>query len=909
MAEVYAARRAAQVARAGTVNAAALAAVTQVHLAALEQAQAVVVTALDEHDATLLYQLQRVYNGIAVQAPADRVAALAELPGVIAVAPIIPKEPSNARAASLVGAPALWQAAYDRAGLTGDGVTIAIIDTGIDYLHTMFGGASNGYTHNDPTRVGEIPDFPNAKVIGGYDFAGDSYNANPTSTAYQPIPQPDPDPMDCYGFGHGTHVAGTAAGFGVTVSGTTYVGAYDETLDINSLRIAPGLAPHAQLYALKVFGCAGSSEIVDQAVEWAMDPNGDGDLSDAVDIINLSLGSSYGATFDSTALAVENATKVGVVVVASAGNAGDIHYAISSPGITGAALSVAATASDDGSDVVASFSSRGPRRGDSLLKPDLAAPGVSLFSAARGTGSQGVSSSGTSMAAPVVTGALALLRQKYPVSSGWRNDELKALVMNTAVFPLLDGEDNRFSLTRAGAGRLNLVDAAQSALIAYDAEYPAHVSVSFGLVEVADHVTLVRNVRIANKSDRPITVTVGYESVTDLPGVEIVVEHGHHITVPAFGFASTPVLLRADATAMLRKPDLTRQAVTPFALAWLDEVGGYLTLTPGDGPRLHLPIHAAPRPVAELSLTPALDFGDALTATATLTATGVELSTGSPPTGFVSLMGLYNLRYRSTPITKTPTGDPVTQRYAQADLQAIGVYGPVQLPVDQFIATNDTFLYFGLATYGPWSTPLEVTFQIELDINHDGQADYVLSNRNSGYVTSGGASTRDDFIAVLEAVEGGTRLIQGPLNGWPTAAFDTRPFNSNVLVLPLQLADLGPVLHSRLRYRVFTYSRDVSNQQRPDLAVDSTPWLSLDWTNGVGILWESEGEPLNRPLPLHTGSRLSGAYDQAAYAAYGGKGLLALHFHNSLHRRVQFIRVDPMSDMRPRMFLPWVNRR
>ena len=163
MAEVYAARRAAQVARAGTVNAAALAAVTQVHLAALEQAQAVVVTALDEHDATLLYQLQRVYNGIAVQAPADRVAALAELPGVIAVAPIIPKEPSNARAASLVGAPALWQAAYDRAGLTGDGVTIAIIDTGIDYLHTMFGGASNGYTHNAPTRVGEIPDFPNAR--------------------------------------------------------------------------------------------------------------------------------------------------------------------------------------------------------------------------------------------------------------------------------------------------------------------------------------------------------------------------------------------------------------------------------------------------------------------------------------------------------------------------------------------------------------------------------------------------------------------------------------------------------------------------------------------------------------------------------------------------------------------------
>ncbi len=915
VAEVYAARRAAQVAAAGEVDTAALATITQAHLAALEQAQSVVVAALEAYDATLLYQVQRVYNGIAVHAPPDRVAALAELPGVVAVAPILPKEPSNARAGALVGAPILWRATTERAGLTGEGVTIAIIDTGIDYLHTMFGGSGNGYHRNDPTVIGDVPDFPNAKVIGGYDFAGDTYNANPASGAYQPIPQPDPDPMDCYGFGHGTHVAGTAAGYGVTATGATYTGSYDEALDLNAFRIAPGVAPRAQLYALKVFGCAGSSEIVDMAVEWALDPNGDGDLSDAVDILNLSLGSPYGALFDSTALAVENATKAGVIVVTSAGNSGDVHYAVSSPGIIGGALAVAATVGlgDSSPDLPATFSARGPRRGDSLLKPDIAAPGVSLFSAARGTGSHGTYSSGTSMAAPVVTGAVALLRERYPATSGWRNDEIKALVMNTAHIALRDSQGRAFSLTRTGAGRINLVDAVQSALIAYDAERPHQVSVSFGVVDIAEHVTLVRYVRIANKSSRPITVTVGYESVRELPGVEIVVEDGHMITVPPYGFAGTPVTLRADAAAMTRQPDLTRQASAPFSLAWVDEASGYLTLTPATEPRLHVPIYAAPRPLAELSLTPALDFGDALTATATLTATGIDLATATPPTGVVSILGLFDLRYRSVPITAVPNGDPVTARYAHADLQAIGVFGPFALPAEPFLDdVADLRLHFAPATYGAWSTPLEVTFRIELDTSGNGRADYILSNRSAGYVTYDGFLTQDRFVAVLEAADGSGRRIQGPLNGLRNDQADTRPFNTNVMVLPLRLRDLGDFQHSRLRYRVVTFSRDVSTQQTPNLAVDATPWLLLDWTNGVGITWWVEGEPIQGALPLQAGTHLVGVYDRAAYQAFGSQGLVAFHYHNPSHRRVQLIRVDPAAPppepVLPRVLLPWVSR-
>src|SRR5690606_30826348 len=110
-----------------------------------------------------------------------------------------------------------------------------------------------------------------------------------------------------------------------------YSGPYSSSSDLNQLKIGPGVAPHAQLYALKVFGCQGSSELVDLAIEWAMDPNGDGDLSDHVDVINLSLGSDFGSPFDMTTIAAENAAAAGVIVVAAAGNGGDTVYVVDSP--------------------------------------------------------------------------------------------------------------------------------------------------------------------------------------------------------------------------------------------------------------------------------------------------------------------------------------------------------------------------------------------------------------------------------------------------------------------------------------------------------------------------------------------------------------------------------------------------
>src|SRR6185295_19113441 len=148
--------------------------------------------------------------------------------------------------------------------------------------------------------------FPSAKVVGGTDFAGDAYTgAN--------LPIPDANPMDCNG--HGSHVSGTAAGFGMTTGGATFTGPYDANASTYlPLLIGPGTAPKALLYGLRVFGCAGSTGLTTLAIDWSMDPNGDADLSDHLDVINMSLGSNFGSAINASSVASDNAALAGVIV-------------------------------------------------------------------------------------------------------------------------------------------------------------------------------------------------------------------------------------------------------------------------------------------------------------------------------------------------------------------------------------------------------------------------------------------------------------------------------------------------------------------------------------------------------------------------------------------------------------------
>lgn len=289
----------------------------------------------------VLYRAHAVLAGLAVTTDVANYHALTRLSGVSAVYPIAPKSLDNAYAVPLQGAPEAWQAYGD----LGADSTVAIIDTGVDYTHADFGGVGTVSEFDDsqaqlgkPVSPGE---FPGDKVVGGYDLVGDDYNADPTSQDYNPTPSPDAWPLDCNS--HGSHVAGTVGGYGENADGSTYTGAYDANTPFDTMKIGPGMAPKAKLYAYRVFGCAGSTDVVGEAIDMAADPNGDGDTSDHVDVINMSLGSDYGSPQDGDSVVTDDAAQLGITMSVASGNAGDIYDVGGSPGNAPRAIAVAAS--------------------------------------------------------------------------------------------------------------------------------------------------------------------------------------------------------------------------------------------------------------------------------------------------------------------------------------------------------------------------------------------------------------------------------------------------------------------------------------------------------------------------------------------------------------------------------------
>lgn len=321
---------------------------------------------VERFDAEVHESWNRVFVGMSATIRRSDLAAIRKLPGVAAVhedrrfsAMLAQSVPSTR--ADLVRT--TW-------GTRGEGVVVAVIDSGIDWQHAAFGGGF-GEGH---------------RIAGGWDFVND-----------------DADPDDDNG--HGTHVAGIVAGDGAGIS---------------------GVAPGATLLAYKVLDASGngSESLFIAALERAMDPNGDGSTDDHADIINVSLGAAAGSPDDPAVKAVQNAVAAGAVVVISAGNSGGF-YTIGTPGIAPAAITVGAV---DRENRRAGFSSRGPAPGSLLPKPEVMAPGVAIVSAHAGGGT--IAMSGTSMAAPHIAGIAALLRAIRPDLTP---AEIKSAIVSTAV--------------------------------------------------------------------------------------------------------------------------------------------------------------------------------------------------------------------------------------------------------------------------------------------------------------------------------------------------------------------------------------------------------------------------------------------------------------------------------------------
>jgi subtilisin family serine protease len=304
------------------------------YLVRLDQTQDALSAQIRDRGGRELGRLSKALNAVIIAIDASQLPAIAAFPGVRSVRPLHEYKRDLSQTVPYIGASAVHAAGFD-----GTSIRVAVLDTGIDYTHKFLGGpgtaaaftAAYGTTTTDARTTTTDGLFPTPKVVGGFDFVGEKWPGAPG--APQPL-EPDPDPIDCgpsviplpCDGGHGTHVADIIAG--------------------NDGASHKGVAPGASLYAVKVCStvstaCSGLALL--QGMDFALDPNGDADISDAVDVINMSLGSSYGQIQDDLTEATSIASELGVVVVAAAGNDADRPYIVSSPSVAPEAISVAQT--------------------------------------------------------------------------------------------------------------------------------------------------------------------------------------------------------------------------------------------------------------------------------------------------------------------------------------------------------------------------------------------------------------------------------------------------------------------------------------------------------------------------------------------------------------------------------------
>ncbi|MDR7385360.1 S8 family serine peptidase [Promicromonospora iranensis] len=368
-------------------------------------------------------------------------------------------------------------------GFTGKGVKVAVLDTGIDETH---------------------PDLDEA-VVATKDFSGGENVI-------------DRD-------GHGTHVAATVAGSGEASDGD------------NS-----GMAPGADLIIGKVLGDDGSGEIstIIEGMEWAAEQG--------ADVINMSLGTrEYGDGTDPMSVALDQLTEQhGALFVVAAGNDGELET-IGAPAAASSALTVGAV--DDG-DALADFSSRGPRT-DGAIKPDVTAPGVGIV-AARAAGTtlgdvvddRHAALGGTSMAAPHVAGAAAVLLQQRPDLAP---EQAKALLMGSA-------DTNGATVWEEGAGRIHIPSALDQNVTASPA------SVSFGTFEYPHEGTASDTVTYRNTATDAVELVLEL-AVTGPDGAPSGAAELSRstVTVPARGTATV------DVTVDRAAGDLGRYSGTVLA--------------------------------------------------------------------------------------------------------------------------------------------------------------------------------------------------------------------------------------------------------------------------------------------------------------------------------------------------------
>jgi minor extracellular serine protease Vpr len=823
-------------------------------------------------------QLQSAYNGIQAVVPQSSLADLATLPDVVAVRAVRRFKPSNERGVPYMNGPAAWQ----DTGVTGDGVKVAIIDTGVDYTHADFGGPgteaafaaaeATSTAAADPTLFGPTS---TTKVKGGFDFVGDDYDASSDDPAAN-TPVPDPNPLDCNG--HGSHVAGTASGYGVLSNGSTFGGPYDASTESNSWNVAPGVAPEAEIYAYRVFGCEGSSDIVNLAIDRA--------VADGVDVINMSLGSSFGnSATDPTTVAAENAALAGIAVVASAGNDGGNAYITGSPatgnhvlsvaavdasfptypgasitlapggnvtalvangvtslptgtapvvvlrnangtislgcdpaeyantadkvvvtvrgscprvdravngqnaraaavimlntdeglppfegdipGVTIPFLGVAGTAANTtalttanakasfapatipnpGYGRIAGFSSGGPANPTSAPKPEVTAPGVSVFSAGVGSGNRGAFISGTSMAAPMTSGVAALVKEANP---GWSGAQIKAAIMNTSTSDSskIDG----YNVRRSGAGVVQADKAVNSTVLAQTAD--GLNSLAFAYVAGTGAYTAAKSFTLTNTGSAPASYSLAVAANGSQLGSSISAPSSVNVAPGATQTVNVTLTIPAAAFAAL--PSSSTFVTGSGAVV---TIRGAIVATPttsGAGQQtLRVPYLAVPRGLSNVTAGSPAWSRSGLT---------LPVSNGGVHSGTADLYA-WGIK------DANESGDTM-------DVRDVGIQ---VLPGEALEgAAADRSLVFLVNTWSRTTNQAVNEFDIAINVDRDSAPEYIVVGADLGAVLAG--AFNGQYASFIFDAETGDLI-----NAWLAEA----PMNGSVVGLPTLASDIG----------------------------------------------------------------------------------------------------------------------
>lgn len=913
----------------------------------------------------VVYRYDTLIDGFSATLSPDAAAQLAARGDVRSVQPVSVVTRLNETSVPFIGAPKVWR----QLGAKGQGMTVAVVDTGIDYTHANFGGPGTvaAYQRNDPNFI-EPGTFPTDKVIGGYDFVGSNYSVtddDPTND----VPRPDLDPLDGEDDDHGSHTAGTCCGLGVPGE------------------IGKGVAPRAKLLAIKVWDEGDSTEdVLVAGYERALDPNDDGDLSDAADVLSFSGGVDYGTLNSVEARAAQRVVDLGTVFVASAGNSGNqpvggSAYIVGTPATARGVISVAASIDEfnaqtitinspsitlpdgglmvqqdwgadlppggltddlfdgreldppadpgnespadaqfcsplpagslsgetvlvfkgatgegdcagstkvfnaqnagaqavvmislfggapsalasngenitipavmitgnDGyailnelspgnppaynagavnatlndattvipayTDAMTDFTSEGPARVTNDLKPDISAPGFDIQSTDAGTGFEGTKLSGTSMAAPHVSGVATLLRQLHPQ---WKPERIKAALMNHAKQNLKDNLLGKpVSATVMGAGRVKAFDSAQAVSVAEPG------SLSFGL-EYADAPSIETRsfvVRNLDSQSHDYTVSGGGPRYSDfdpdVASTEVSTDGASYATSQSFSLG--PHESQTVRVRLLLDPTVISEAEQEFGWYYFHpNVDGNITIdqTKNGSDSLHVPWHVAPLAASRNGLSESeLDLSGGED---TMELTGVG-GAGRSQADLYQLGALDGL-----------------ESHGEEDVVAVGARSFTGRDAEDRVASklpqrNDPFagirwrrfladphvprepIEFGVQTAGVHNT----TETLEVDVLIDNGADGVFAGADD--------DVNADYMLVKQAAQGGEVCVidlslPSPFDQCTATYFaDYSNYNANVVGLAASAEDVGvtnatPNFAYQVTACTGTFSGDVPGQ-------------------------------------------------------------------------------------------------